>query len=191
MDLQQETLRAVSVLSPYNNPNPGLFKMEHWKDIDGYEGKYQISNLGNVKSLHGIGMLLTPYKKKNGYLSVKIIKNGKYKHHMIHRLVALAFVSNPKSKPNINHIDFNQTNNIPSNLEWCTQRENIWHTVNHGRNNPTIGETHPSAKLKESDVIKIRKMVGSGISQRSVAKIYNVTSVNIGRICNRKIWKHI
>ena len=163
---------------------------EIWADIDGYNGKYRVSTLGNVKSLHGKGRLLKPYRGKY-YWTVRIIKDGKYKTHRIHRLVALAFIHNPENKPNINHINFDRDDNQADNLEWCTQGENIWHTVRHGRNNPTIGETHPCAKLKESDVLKIRKMIKFGMPKRKVARIYNVSNVTIIGICNGRLWKHI
>lgn len=208
MDLQRETLWAVSVLSPCNNPNPGFIFMEEiWENIRDYGGDYQISNYGRVRSVDRIkpyyshngkrnttvfykGRLLKPYKDKY-YWTVKIIRNGKYKTHLIHRLVAKAFIPNPENKRCINHIDFDTTNNLPNNLEWCTHGENIWHTVKHNRNNPTIGEAHPCAKLKELDVLRIRGMVKSGIPKRRLARIYNVSNTTIIGICNGRLWKHI
>ena len=209
MDLQQETLRAVSVLSPCNNPNPGLIIMrEVWKDVIDYEGLYRISNLGGVRSCNKIryqynpnvsriisatltGKLMRSHPNKRGYLSIKLRKNGKCNFHSIHRLVAKAFIPNPENKPNINHIDFNQLNNNKDNLEWCTQRENVQHAIMHDRRNTPKGEDNKSSKLKSDDIPIIRRMVGSGIPQNKVAQIYNVSAVTILKIYRREKWKHI
>lgn len=118
--------------------------MEEWKDIKGYEGKYQISNLGNVRSLwrykpSGRGkyvskeVLVKELKSIRsgslGYRIVTLMDDGKRDRRHIHRLVAEAFIPNPENKPNVNHIDYNPSNNNVNNLEWCTQRENVIHSV--------------------------------------------------------------
>ena len=95
---------------------------EMWKDIAGYEGKYQVSNLGNVKSLKTNRNLY--YSKSKKYLRVGLSKNGIRKGYSIHRLVAQAFLPNPKNKPCINHKDCNGHNNRVDNLQWCTYKEN-------------------------------------------------------------------
>ena len=104
---------------------------EIWKDIKGYEGLYQVSNLGNVKSLrrkvynHYIKeRLLNPVIIKKGYLQIKLRKENNYKHFKVHRLVAQAFIPNPEGKPIVHHKDHNTLNNIYSNLEWATPQEN-------------------------------------------------------------------
>jgi hypothetical protein len=107
--------------------------MEIWRDIEGYEGIYQVSNLGNVKSLERLSMqnhllkekILKPRKITDGYLSVSLCKNNKVKQFSIHRLVATAFISNSSNKPYINHIDCDPSNNNVDNLEWVTQKENL------------------------------------------------------------------
>ena len=102
---------------------------EIWKDIEGYEGKYQVSNLGNVKSLSYLGTgkekLLKPFKTEDGYLFIGLNKNNKRKFYKIHRLVAQAFIDNPNNYPIINHKDENKRNNNMNNLEWCTIKYNI------------------------------------------------------------------
>lgn len=105
--------------------------MEKWKDIEGYEGLYQISNLGRVKSL-GNGKsnnskekILKCGKSKQGYIFVSLSKKGKKKNYLIHRLVAQAFIDNPDNLPEVNHINEDKTNNCVDNLEYCNRTYNI------------------------------------------------------------------
>lgn len=112
---------------------------ELWRDIEGYEGLYQVSNFGRVKSfdtkdkLDRIrkGRVLKGRKDKYGYIQVGLYKQGVASKKKIHRLVAEAFISNPENKPEVNHIDEDKTNNIISNLEWVTAKANL----NHGTRN--------------------------------------------------------
>ena len=101
---------------------------EEWKPIDGYEGLYEISSKGRVKSLPKCGRnarILFEGYNKYGYKSVVLCKNGIYKRYLIHRLVATAFIENPKNLPEVNHRDENKENNRVENLEWCDHRYNI------------------------------------------------------------------
>ena len=103
---------------------------EIWKDIKGYEGIYQVSNLGKVKSLnYKRGKHEKEIKQalnSRGYLEVGLF-NGKVKTHRVHRLVAQTFIPNPENKDEVNHIDGNKKNNAVSNLEWNTSKENVHH----------------------------------------------------------------
>lgn len=113
------------------------FMQEIYKDIKNYEGIYQISNFGNVRSKNrkvkykdGRSYFykespIVKSKKDNGYLFVTLYKNNIAKRYMIHRLVAEHFISNPLNKPQVNHIDENKHNNRFDNLEWCTSKENM------------------------------------------------------------------
>ena len=97
---------------------------EKWKWIEGYEGLYQISSLGRVKSFkYGEKLLKTP-KNGAGYFTVNLYKDGHMKGYFVHRLVAENFIENPLNLPQINHKDENKTNNRPNNLEWCTNEYN-------------------------------------------------------------------
>lgn len=99
---------------------------EVWKDVEDYEGLYQVSNFGNLYSNYvkrNLQLSLDEY----GYKQVILVKNGVRKRHLLHRLVAQAFIPNHENKPQVNHIDENKTNNNVSNLEWVTSKENINH----------------------------------------------------------------
>lgn len=100
--------------------------IEEWKDIEGYEGLYQVSNLGRVYTFKR-NKLMTPVKSRKGYLMVKLRVNNCAKSLAVHRLVAQAFIQNPENKPQVNHIDEDKTNNMVSNLEWVTNKENCNH----------------------------------------------------------------
>lgn len=123
---------------------------EIWKDIEEYEGIYQVSNHGRIKSMIGWNghkyikreKMLNPYKQegsKNYYRAiVKLKKDGKGKEFKVHRLVAEAFIPNPENKAEVNHLDGNPLNNIVSNLEWSTHQENITHSIDTGLKVNTI-----------------------------------------------------
>ena len=111
---------------------------ELWKDVKNYEGLYQVSTLGRVRSLDKYidvkirnvdkvlkrGKILKPVYDKNGYLKVFLCKNGKGTYFRVHRLVAKTFIPNPDNLPCVNHKDEDKTNNYPYNLEWCTDEYN-------------------------------------------------------------------
>ena len=111
-----------------------------WKDVVGYEGRYQVSNFGQVRSLDvslpckngGVSVhkgRIKPLNKNNrGYVTVALCKDGKTRRTLLHRLVAKAFVDNTECKPQVNHIDGDISNNMASNLEWVTDDENKAHS---------------------------------------------------------------
>ena len=103
--------------------------MERWTNIKGYEGLYLISDLGNVKSLRNNKTrkekILRLIRINSGYLIVCLSKNGERKNYYVHRLVAEAFLPNPKNYPEVNHKDENKSNNCVDNLEWCDRQYNI------------------------------------------------------------------
>lgn len=169
---------------------------EIWKDIAGYEGLYQVSEYGNVKSLYYQGKkrekILKPTEDDKGYLFVNLWKNRKSKSMKIHRLVAQVFISNFENKPQVNHIDGCKTNNCISNLEWCTKSENEKHAYKTGLKKAKRGENNGQSKLAEKDVLKIRELYKTGnYLQRELANIFGVSRRNIGDIINNKTWKHI
>lgn len=112
-------------------------KKEIWKDIQNYEGLYQVSNLGRVKSLPRPNkrkneIIMTPHLQNTGYYYITLHKPKKEKKVTIHRLVAKAFISNPKNKPYVNHKNGIKTDNRIENLEWVTNKENIEHAIKKG-----------------------------------------------------------
>lgn len=115
---------------------------EVWKDIVGYEGLYQVSDAGRVRSISHFainnkgggerltnGRVLSPYKMPNGYLQVQLSKGSTKKKHYIHRLVAIVFLKNENNLSDVNHIDGNKDNNYVQNLEWCSHKDNQMHMV--------------------------------------------------------------
>jgi hypothetical protein len=117
--------------------------IEKWKDIEGYEGRYQVSNQGRIKSLprklwNGEGWfdykgkIIIPRIDNNGYPIVTLSTHSKGKRFRVHRLVAKAFIPNPNGYTVVNHIDCNTTNNNVNNLEWCTQKHNVQYAVKKG-----------------------------------------------------------
>ena len=112
-----------------------MIEIEEFRDIPGYEGLYEVSNLGRVRSLE-TERILKPSKNTWGYLFVSLYKNGIKKAVRIHRLVALAFIPNPDNLPCINHKDEDKTNNTVDNLEWCDDKYN----ANYGTRNERIAE---------------------------------------------------
>ena len=137
--------------------------MEEWKDIPNYEGLYQVSNLGRVKSLNYLHtskeQVLKTGKDRHGYLQVNLYKNGKMKTFKVHRLVAIAFVFNPLNKPYINHIDCDPKNNNADNLEWVTQKENIQYAAKLGRLK-SAENSKKSIKKRSKSLIAINLITG-------------------------------
>lgn len=160
---------------------------EIWKDIRDYEGLYQISNNGNVKSLGRWvnyknkgkkwqeGKILKPLVKKGGYLHVGLWKNGKVKFFIVHRLVAQAFIPNPNNLPQVNHKDENKENNVVKNLEYCDAKYNS----NYGTRNKRVAEKMKGKKLSDETRKKISEtkrgkknhMYGKHLSEEHKKKI--------------------
>lgn len=165
---------------------------EIWKDIKGYEGLYQVSNLGRVKSL-GNGKSTNANTKEERimklrnkpYKSVKLSKNGEYKYPAVHRLVAIEFIPNPENKPQVNHIDGNKHNNRVDNLEWTTAKENIKHSLDNNLQNHHTSETYPHSK-KVIWYDESGELIGEFFSIRDAANKTGNSRQNISNWCNGK-----
>ena len=155
---------------------------EIWLPIEGYENLYEVSNLGRVRRLASVvtskagvtrkfsGKILKPVTHRDGYLRVNLCKNGKIKTFRVHRLVASAFIPNPKGLPAVNHKDECKTNNAVSNLEWCTTEYNN----NYG--------THNERNIKLRKIIRCVELDKTFPSILAASKELNLQSGNISHV---------
>ena len=163
--------------------------MEKWKDIKGYEGLYQVSNLGRIKSFrYGKVKELTPgiTKGRQKYRHVKLSKNGTCKTFKITRLVAIAFLPNPDNLPTVDHLDRDSLNDNVDNLRWANL---ITQSNNRDFSNFAKGEKNGSAFLTIENVKEIRKLKSEGLSERKIASLFNCTRGGIRSAI--KGWKHL
>lgn len=182
--------------------------MEVWKDIYGWEGFFQVSNLGRVKSLERYntvkrkgcifksivkGGILISSKDKVGYqiISLESASKGIKKTYKIHRLVADAFIENEQNNPFVNHINGIKTDNRVENLEWCTPKENSIHSHKNGLVNTSKGENHYNSKLTEETVFQIKYGKFEGMSHPQIARLFGVKRLQVLKIRNGINWKHI
>jgi|WetSurMetagenome_2_1015567.scaffolds.fasta_scaffold572974_2 hypothetical protein len=160
---------------------------EIYKDIPGFEGFYQIGNLGNVKSLprrvinrpiHG--RILKTQVTKKGYITVTLNKNSKKTSRLVHNIVAVAFVENPENLKEVNHVDGIKSNNKSGNLEWSTRSENILHAFRLGLIKRAFGKANKKSKpvLQYSlNGIFIKEYESANIAAREL-------NINFGNICS-------
>lgn len=173
---------------------------EVWKDIPGYEGRYQASNTGQIKAMarkRKNGTMREEHILKQqtwplGYKKVKLSSgNNRFKTFFVHRLVALTFIDNPDGLPFINHKDENGSNNCVENLEWCTRTYN----ANYGhRLEKTRGENNIFHKLTELQVKEIRSIYRKNsreFGQPALARRYGVSRGAIQSIVINRKWKHL
>ena len=142
-----------------------------WLPIKGYEGIYEVSNDGQVKSLeretwYGYGYMthkeriLKATPGKSGYVILTLSYNGARKKQLLHRILAETFIPNPKGLPHVNHIDGNKSNNSLDNLEWCTHSENIQHSFDTGLS--PRGEGHGLSKISEEQALEVLNLMDEG-----------------------------
>lgn len=168
-----------------------FYFMEIWKDIKGFEGIYQVSDKGRVKSLkRGKELIMVNVNTTFGYSRVKLLKDKKEYPFSVHRLVGFAFLPIIEGKPEINHIDGNKKNNHLSNLEWCNRSENMRHADKLGLRVMLKGETNPRAKVTDQ-IIRIIRNERKGVFQKEIAKEFNLKQQTVSKIINGKLWPHI
>jgi len=179
---------------------------EIWKEINGYEGMYQVSNLGRVKSLkrqvtrangvkpHYPERILRHGLNSAGYPIVCLQKDGTQKMERVHRLVAKCFINNPLNKKTVNHINGVKGDGRAVNLEWATQAENNQHAIDTGLKDMSKtkkGSNHGGSKLKEGDIPIIFKLKTVGIRRSEIASMFNVSPQTITDVISRRYWKHV
>jgi len=173
---------------------------EKWKDIPGYDGDYQVSNLGMVrswKSGNGIGFSDTPKIMRqcldsNKYLVVNLTSMGDQKVHRVHRLVAKSFVPNPDNKRCVNHKLGIKTFNWAVNYEWCTSSENNQHAYDNQLKIAKGGEDSHNAKLTNDDVLEIVELrQDTDKTYNQIGELFGVHDSVISDIMNGKLWSHI
>jgi hypothetical protein len=166
---------------------------EEWRPVVGFEGAYEISNMGRLKSLprlrphpsgtgvyHIRGCIRKLSAGTGGYITAGLYAFGGSRNALVHVLVAEAFVPNPDNLPEVNHKDKVRTNNTPDNLEWITRVNNV-----------TRGEECGPHKLTTGQVLEIRARLATGVKQTILAEIYGVDPSAISNIKRRRNWKHI
>ena len=171
---------------------------EEWKDIVGYEGLYQVSNLGRIRAIRNSAYkILEGQKKQSGYIGCALSKNGIIKHYRVHRLVAEAFIQNAENKPQVNHINGIKTDNNVKNLEWCTAKENINHSykvgLSKGRRD---GKNVLSKKIRQYslDGVLIKEWESAMQIQREMG--FNNSAISACCLNKQKqsygyVWRHI
>lgn len=181
---------------------------EVWKDIPNYEGYYQVSNLGNVKSLKKWcgNKYISKWKNEeknirqathyHGYKYVYLSKNKERKKKYVHRLVAETFIPNPNNLKEINHIDGNKQNNSINNLEWCTRKENVIHSYKNKLLIAKRGKDNKNSKAVTQYDIK-GNIIKEWYCIKDVTRELGIADISISRCCRNKqktagnyIWKY-
>lgn len=175
-----------------------------WRPVVGYEGLYEVSSLGQVQSLTRLvrrrdgnhhlrrGATLKLDKDRAGYRRVQLSKDSVVKHHLVHRLVATAFLRKSDPFHNVvNHLNGCKSDNSASNLEWTTHAGNLAHAMETGANKLS-GSDHHQARLTEKLVQEIRALYENcGYTQKDLAEKFQVSPSTIYLIVHRKRWRHI
>lgn len=180
--------------------------IEQWKDIKGYEGYYQVSNTGKVRSLERI---IKAYIKSQEYVTLKgrelkislttrrypyvaLTIDNKPKKYSVHRLMAEAFIPNPDNKPQVNHKDGNKLNFTDlNNLEWCTASENSQHAVNTGLLKCTVGDKNPKCKYTDEQIKEIFRLNQEGFSGVEISDKLLIPKTSVLRYLNNKVKSYV
>lgn len=175
--------------------------MEIWKEIEGYNGFYSVSNYGRVKSNGGNcgscirkEKILSQSKTRDGYMKVRLMHKNKDKTMRVHRLVANAFIENPYNKETVNHIDGNKENNNVNNLEWSNRSEQLIHAYKNKLKESQKGCTNKNSKLTEYQIKEIRNTYirnSKEFGTVALSKKYGVTDRVIGLIVRNLSYKNV
>ena len=180
-----------------------MMQKEEWRDIPNFEGYYQASSLGNIRSVERTvvhkdgkvtvfrGKVLKQKINYKGYAVVYLSKNCKKYSSLVHRLVAFAFIKNPKDHPQINHINGAKEDNRIENLEWCTNQQNCAHAHEIGIVNGAKGERVGTSKLKRHEVLFIIDSYPNQFSAKEICALFNMHRGEPSVIRRGKSWKHM
>jgi hypothetical protein len=179
---------------------------ENWRDVPGYKGRYQVSDLGRVRSLPRTitercrawrkgrtytlsGTILKPCRLSNGYQRINLCVHGRQKGYYVHSLVLLAFVGPCPPGMECCHGDGNRMNNRLGNLRWDSRLNNAADRVRHGHS--CRGERNGAAKLSTADVHAIRYLHSRGVGPTDLARQFGCNRYNIRAVAQRKTWRHV
>jgi hypothetical protein len=164
--------------------------IEAWLPVPGYEGLYEVSDRGRVKSCRR-RRLLALVVNKRGYVQCNLYKGGRVKNFLVHRLVVRAFIGPIRGGLQVNHKNTVKTDNRVENLELVTAERNRQHAREKGLVKPLKGEANPRAKLTEAEVRTIRQLRAEGVTIRELAEQFSVTERTISKIVHRRAWAHV
>lgn len=196
--------KAIEIFNLAKEVFKNINRTEIWKDVPNYEGIYQVSNLGNIKSLKydrtGEERILKTNKDSGGYLKVNLYKNRKPKTYLVHRLVATVFLPNPDNLEEVNHINQIKNDNRVSNLEWCDAKYNC----NYGTRNDRMVSTRTKKNSygAEKSVMQLSKngikIINTYKSTQEASRQTGINRANICSCCRGKyksaggfVWKYL
>jgi hypothetical protein len=166
---------------------------ETWKAVEGYGNNaftYFVSNKGKIRRVLHVGIIFKiKIYSHNGYEIVSLLRNDKKESCLLHRIIATTFIENPLNKPQVNHKDGKKSNNNVSNLEWVTAKENVNHAYDHWL--IRLGEDRANTKLKNKQVIKIKKGIILGMTTNELANEMNIKNNLVRDIVKNKTYKRI
>lgn len=183
---------SLQFLAVQLDSRPESLPGEIWRDLAGYEGRYQVSNFARVRSLRGRAKIIKPDIVHTGYSRIKLCKDGEKERIYVHVLVARTFIPNPNNLPQVDHIDTNKFNNHLFNLRWVTGSENIRHAFETGASKS--GCEHHEAKFTAEQVREIRRDCIPGDPERgfrAFAKKFNVTHRIVSDAYYRRSYKDV
>lgn len=159
--------------------------------IPGYSN-YSVTKDGRIWTHNLRAGWMLPTTDRNGYARCMLIgDNGKSKGMYVHQLVALTYIQNPHNKKFVNHLDHNKSNNSISNLQWCTQKENIIHDWKNNKRPKYFGSDNRNSKLTVKIVRQIRELHSNGITQMSLSKKFGISQPTISQIVLQKTWREV
>ena len=163
---------------------------ENWRKVPGFSG-YEVSDHGRIRSLRRANArLMNPEIDKDGYSRVALVKDGRYEHQVLSRLVAIAFIGLcPEGKPYCCHEDGVPSNNRPSNLRWDSQAGNISDKLQHGTHQ--VGSKHPRAQVDESQIRNVKRLLATGATAKAIAATVGISVHIVNDASRGRSWRQV